>query len=134
MLSLRVSILNVAIEGFLAPHPAGRVPPASSGLSSKAPRRMSASRAVSSGDTLRTFRETAVSHREIDSDKRISQHLSWPRVMRVFQHEAVPSRSARDRPRRVNAYSVRADRAYVESSDGSVGSAHKTVLREPAST
>jgi len=42
MLSLRVSILNVAIEGFLAPHPAGRVPPASSGLSSKAPRRMSA--------------------------------------------------------------------------------------------
>jgi hypothetical protein len=26
MLSLRVSILNVAIEGFLAPRPAGREP------------------------------------------------------------------------------------------------------------
>ena len=75
-----------------------------------------------------------MSHLQIGSDKRISQQLSWPRVMRVFQHEAVPSRSARDRPRRVNAYSPRADRAYVESSDGSVGSAHKTVLREPAST
>jgi hypothetical protein len=44
----------------------------------------------------------------IAGEKRIYRHLSWPRVMRVFQHEAVSSRGTGDRACRVNAYRVRA--------------------------